>query len=72
MEIVKVNSSAINSVAYEDGTLFIEFDGNNWYRYPNVPESLFERFLLASSKGTFVNKSIKPYFQGYPCINPKV
>ncbi|MBQ4404488.1 MAG: KTSC domain-containing protein, partial [Selenomonadaceae bacterium] len=35
MEIIKVSSSVIKKIVYDDTTLFIKFIDNGWYRYRN-------------------------------------
>ena len=60
--IVKVDSSAILKIGYDDSRLFVEFVGGKWYKYVPVPETVFEQFIKAPSKGYFVNKFIKPIY----------
>ena len=69
MQIVDVNSSVISKVMYKDGFMFAKFIDNGWYKY-HISESMFERFLNAPSKGTFLNKTIKPIDKGTPCLSP--
>lgn len=33
------------------------------YDYLNVPQNVFDNFRAAYSKGIFLNKNIKPFFQ---------
>ena len=70
LEIIEVDSSAIEKLVYDDTTLFIKFIDNGWYRYRNFPNALFAEFRIASSKGAFLNRLIKPYFKGEPCASP--
>ena len=63
MEIVSFKSSAIAKGGYADGNLFIKFVGGKWYKYIGVPESLYEQLLSSPSKGTFVNRRIKPFYR---------
>ena len=72
MKMISVDSSAVLKVGYDKGSLFVQFVGGEWYEYPQVPESVFDQFLCAPSKGTFVNKSVKPHYQGFPCLSPEV
>ena len=69
---IKVKSSAIFSVVYEDGTLFVEFVSSDWYKYIQVPESVFELFLKAPSKGRFFNQFIKPIYFEAPMTNQEL
>jgi len=59
----KVNSSAFSFVDYNEATstLTISFRSGD-YVYYNVPKSLYENLLKASSKGSFFNDHIKDKF----------
>ncbi len=59
-----VASSNIVSVGYEPSveTLEIEFANGAVYQYYNVPASIYEEFLTATSKGRFVFSQIKDRF----------
>ena len=72
MEIIPVKSSAVAKIAYDNGNLFVKFVDNGWYVYRNVPANLFNEFSNATSKGTFLNRRIKPNFHGTQCPNPKL
>jgi hypothetical protein len=58
----------MTSVGYDADTqvLEIEMRGRGWrvYRYNNVPELVFHRFLKAASLGEFFNAEIR---DRYPC-----
>jgi hypothetical protein len=56
-----VSSSAIDRIEYDEPTsrLYVTFASGKTYTYYRVPRSIYERFLLASSKGTFFNDYIK-------------
>jgi hypothetical protein len=56
-----VVSSSIASIGFEpdDSILEVEFVGGSVYRYRNVDEDVYDRFLIASSKGAFFNEQIK-------------
>lgn len=62
-----VESTALDDVGYKGNVLYVKFKGNGWYEYPNVPQELFEKLLRAESRGAFLNKVIKPQYQGYLC-----
>ena len=60
------------SVVYEDGKLFIEFISSGWYKYLQVPESVFERFLKDSSKGRFFNRFVKNIYRDEPLTSQEL
>ena len=73
MEIIEVKASTvIAKIAYDNTDLFVKFIDTGWYIYCKVPVKLFNEFKAAQSKGTFVNKRIKPHFKGVPCTNPEL
>lgn len=59
-----VESSVITSVGYQAATetLEIEFRHGGIYLYMNVPQSVFEAFMTAPSKGSFFQGRIKDHF----------
>jgi hypothetical protein len=59
-----VASSNIASVGYEptSQTLEVEFAGGAVYQYYNVPQSIYEEFVAAASKGRFFASQIKDRF----------
>lgn len=61
--MVQVKSTNLRAVDYnlETHTLIIQFHGGLIYAYYNVPQSIFEGLMSASSKGRFHHKYIKPY-----------
>lgn len=52
------DSLVIEELAYDNGTLFVHFRNNDWYRYLNVPEDVYERFVAAPSKGKFFLENV--------------
>ena len=60
-----VLSSTIRAISYDQhtATLDIEFHRGGIYRYASVPLAVYERFVLASSKGSFFDEHIK--YAGY-------
>ena len=56
-----VSSSAIRRIEYDELTsrLHVTFASGKTYTYYRVPRSIYERFLLAASKGTFFNDHVK-------------
>jgi hypothetical protein len=62
MQRAEINSTSIKSLGYEPetGVLEIEFkDSGEVYRYFDVPPGEYEAFLLASSKGSYLNQTFK-------------
>lgn len=57
-----VNSSAMSRIEWNSGTLSIWFTGSGRYDYFSVPEVIYERFLAASSRGTFFNDHIRDQY----------
>ena len=74
MKIVKVDSTAVLKVGYNDKTLFVQYAGGDWYKYHNVPEMVFERLCSANSVGQFLNKEIKPKYKevDFLLFNPEL
>lgn len=60
MEMVPVTSSNLRSVGYDraSGTLVIQFNTRT-YEYSNVPSSIYEGLMAASSKGRYHDRFIK-------------
>ena len=61
-------SSSIAAFAYEaeDLALYVRFKNGRTYRYAGVPESVFDAFVDAGSKGAFFNAEVQgsyPYSQ---------
>jgi hypothetical protein len=56
-----VVSSSIASIGFDadSETLEVEFVSGTVYRYQDVEEDVYERFLGASSKGAFFNEHIR-------------
>lgn len=65
MNRTPVISSNIASVGYDAGTmtLEIEFLGGAIYQYFDVPETVYEEFMRASSKGQFLHANIKNMYR---------
>lgn len=59
--MIKVKSSAINSIGYDEktNTLYIEFKKKHVYVYLNVSNKEKKDFLSAESKGKYFNRKIK-------------
>ena len=65
-DMQKVASSNIDEIGYDkaSSTLYVKFLSSGVYRYPGVPEAVFDGFKLAKSKGSFFAKSIRPNYKG--------
>ena len=63
MEFIKVNSSNIDKVAYEDGNLYVEYKSGGLYRYLDVPEAKHKELIESESKGKFMNEIIKENYK---------
>jgi hypothetical protein len=61
MNRTPVTSSSLASIGYRPGenTLEVEFTHGAVYQYLDVPETVFEAFMVATSKGSFFNEAIK-------------
>lgn len=66
MERSPVSSSSVVSVGYDvrNATLEIEFQGGRVYQYRHVPMAAYRLLLQAPSIGDYVNRVIKPRFDG--------
>jgi len=64
MDRIPVSSSNILSVGYDadSQTLEIEFAGGAAYQYFQVPTSIHQEFMNASSKGKYHHQAIKNRF----------
>ena len=63
MKMIDVMSSNVESIGWENNTLFVKYKQNGiTYSYDNVPENVFNDLMNAPSHGRFVNESIKPYY----------
>lgn len=82
VELVDVESSNVSKVGYvpaEDGagSLVVRFRARGEtpvaivsYVYAGVPQDLFDRLLLAESKGSFLNEFVKGQF-GFSRVEQK-
>lgn len=58
-----VSSSNISSIGYQNGVLEIEFHGGRVYQY-NVPQSIYNGLMSASSHGKYFAEYIKNTYYG--------
>ena len=64
MNYQSVSSSNIAAIGYDknSSTLGIQFNNGGEYEYDNVPKSVFDAFLVASSHGRFFHANIKDVY----------
>jgi len=65
MNRIPVTSSTISSVYYDQRTqtLEVEFRSGAIYQYFDVPQSVYDAFMSAGSKGVFLNSNIKGVYR---------
>ena len=65
MNRIAVSSSTIKAIGYEERTqtLEVEFKSGGVYQYLDVPKIIYERFVLATSKGKFLAQFIKDKYR---------
>ena len=65
MNRTPVESSNIADIGYEDTTMTLEigFHNGTVYQYFDVPHSVFQEFMGADSKGTYLNANIKNVYR---------
>ena len=59
-----VTSRNIAAIGYEDGTLYVQFNGAGGkpgatYKYPGVDKAMFDQMKAAKSAGQFFHEHIK-------------
>jgi len=61
MEMIKVQSSNVESIGYDNtqNILYIEFKHGGKYKYLNVDRYIYDNLLVADSKGKFFDQNIK-------------
>jgi hypothetical protein len=64
-EKIYVDSSNIEAIGYDPDTqdLHVWFLSAGYYVYSGVPQETFDALLYAPSKGSFLNREIKPNYQ---------
>ena len=68
MDLIKVNSSNIDSIGFDENGLTIRFKSGNIYQYQDVDLTLFNEFLNSGSKGQFFNTKIKNQGKDPYCV----
>jgi len=64
-EMVFVDSSNVEAIGYDDNAqeLHVQFLNGSRYVYHSVPREVFDAFLNAPSKGSYLNREIKGVYQ---------
>lgn len=65
MEMVRVSSTAISAIGYDEATkrMKVRFTSGNTYDFCRVPPGVHKEFMRAASKGTFYNNHIRDRYQ---------
>jgi hypothetical protein len=63
MELIKVDSSNIDKLGYENETLYVLFKNGGLYKYNSVPLFHYQEIIKAESVGKYLNKEIKKIFE---------
>lgn len=58
MEKIKVESSCIDSIGWEDGELYVDFKSGHSYKYLNVVRQTFLEMIGSKSRGQYFRKNI--------------
>lgn len=60
MELIKVDSSMIYAVGYDEQTQVLEvvFKRTGVYRYRDVPKDVYDQLMASSSKGSFMRELV--------------
>lgn len=63
--ICEIDSSTVKVAEYDTSTqkLLVKFKDNVQYEYEEVPHSVFTKFRMAESQGSFFNKEIGKKFK---------
>lgn len=59
MDMIKVASSNIDSIGFDENGLMVQFKNGSKYQYADVDLALYNEFLKSGSKGQFFNTRIK-------------
>lgn len=64
IEMIAVQSTNVEAVGYDDGAsaLHVRFKNGDTYVYQNVPKQVFEELMAADSKGSYVNRVLRPAY----------
>ena len=59
---MKVQSSTISEIDYQDNILTVTFNNGRVYTYEGVSRELFEKLVNSESKGKFFHENINSRF----------
>ena len=59
MKPVKVDSSNITALGYQNGDLYVRFKGSGVYKYKDVPAAVAAFVVFADSVGSALNTQVK-------------
>ena len=62
MNMISVSSSNLDSVGYENHTLYVRFKNGSLYSYSGVPEYVYNELMDASSKGHYLATYVKGHY----------
>lgn len=64
MNLITVDSSMIHAVGYDPQTQELEvvFSSGKIYRYSNIPEQIYQQFMAADSKGSYMRSCIIGFY----------
>ena len=62
MNMIPVSSSNISSIGYDGTNLYVLFYSGGLYEYSNVPQSVYNGLMSASSHGSYLANYIKGYY----------
>ncbi len=62
MNMISVSSSNLDSVGYENSTLYVRFKNGSLYSYSGVPEYVYNELMDASSKGHYLATYVKGHY----------
>ena len=58
-----MSSTAVEWAHWKNSILSVKYRGGDVYDYLDVPESVFEDYKTAASKGQFINFVVKPNYR---------
>ena len=62
MNMIPVSSSNISAIGYDGTTLYVGFRSGGLYKYFNVPQSVYNGLMSASSHGSYLANYIKGHY----------
>ena len=65
MNVQPVSSTNVSGIGYDAAsmTLEVHFNNGSAYQYFDVPQSVFEEFMSAPSKGQYINQFIRNFYR---------